>query len=480
MQDIFEFKNILENMTQEKIHEKLKQIKENFISLKNDVNNIKTNYKELKTEIQQFKDKTGEIDLNVYLSIINSLNDIITKIKQDSEYEIKNITIFNFHIDSMKLSFDDIMIITDHFTLEIDFLLSTLDVEISTSLDLLFIMDITGSMKSYLNEAKNNILSIIEGIIEKCPGIDINLGFIGYRDFYEEYIDIDFTQQHSTVKNIINRAYASGGGDIPEDVAFALELALNKTWKSSAKFAVFIADAPGHGKQYGGEDYEGTAPSRRLIEEMIGEMAAKDISLFCLKIRNITDIMYALFEEIYMSTKSIQTKFIIVDNSEEGSSFSTVVVNNAIEVYYQQRKSLNKECLMTKNSAIEILKSKYGINEAYPDINMRFILGKCNPVLLIPGIYSTKLMVEFNCKGLATEERSTTLKEIRIYCGDLVCKDETKTKEEHFLIFSKTDKAFSFDVFKEDKYNSCLGLIANYFRNENECPKVDKKNICFY
>ena len=71
------------------------------------------------------------------------------------------------------------------------------NVEIFTSLDLLFIMDITGSMTNYLEEAKNNILSIINSIIEKCPGIDINLGFIGYRDYYENFIDIDFTQDHS-------------------------------------------------------------------------------------------------------------------------------------------------------------------------------------------------------------------------------------------------------------------------------------------
>ena len=44
-------------------------------------------------------------------------------------------------------------------------------------------MDITGSMNPYLEEVKRNILAIINGIIAECPGIDINLGFIGYRDY---------------------------------------------------------------------------------------------------------------------------------------------------------------------------------------------------------------------------------------------------------------------------------------------------------
>ena len=54
-----------------------------------------------------------------------------------------------------------------------------------TSLDLLFVMDIAGSMYPYLNQAKQNILNIMNKIIIECPGIDINLGFIGYRDVYE-------------------------------------------------------------------------------------------------------------------------------------------------------------------------------------------------------------------------------------------------------------------------------------------------------
>ena len=74
--------------------------------------------------------------------------------------------------------------------------------EISTSLDLLFIMDITGSMKPYLEEAKKNIITIINDIIKECPGININLGFIGYRDYYEEYIDIDFTQNYASRNKI--------------------------------------------------------------------------------------------------------------------------------------------------------------------------------------------------------------------------------------------------------------------------------------
>lgn len=335
----------------------------------------------------------------------------------------------------------------------------------------------------YVEEAKSSLLSIIDGIIEKCPGIDINLGFIGYRDFYAQHIDIDFTKNHSYVKNVISNVYASGGGFyIPEDVALALELALKKDWKSNAKFAVFVADAPYYGEQYGGIEIR-YKPERRIIEEMIAEMAQKSISFFCLKITKETDIMYSLFEDIYNKIKSINTKFMIVDNSQSITPFSDIVIYNAVDVYNEKRRAKQKGCLMAEYTAINILKSTYGINNPSPDNNIRFLLGTCNPVLLIPGIFATKLMVELNCKGLATQERSTTLKDIRLFCGDTVCYNETKIREEHRLLFSIDDGPFSIKIGfipTSDQYRACLGHILNYFQNENECTKVDGKNICYY
>ena len=226
---------------------------------------------------------------------------------------------------------------------DLDKIMEIANVEIATSLDLLFIMDITGSMSPYIKDAKDNILSIINRIVNECPGIDINLGFIGYRDYNEKYTDINFTQNHTYLKSIINKVYASGGGDIPEDVAFALELALNKNWKSNARMAVFVADAPGHGKNYNDYDYDfdnylTNVPERRLIEEMIAEMAEKNIALFCYRISNSTDKMFQLFENIYNEAKFKNTKFQIVSKK---NSLSDVVVNYSVEVYNEQRKNTN-------------------------------------------------------------------------------------------------------------------------------------------
>ena len=140
----------------------------------------------------------------------------------------------------------------------------------------------------------------------------------------------------------------------------------------------------------------------------------------------------------------------------------------------------NKECLVSKSEASKILSQSYGITNTDPDENLRFILGRCNPVLLIPGIYATKLVVELKCKNIATEERKTTLRDIRLYCGNTLCSNELTLKEEHAFLISLLDPAFSILGGDVNKYSSCLGYIATFFQNEGECPKANGKNICNY
>ena len=138
------------------------------------------------------------------------------------------------------------------------------------------------------------------------------------------------------------------------------------------------------------------------------------------------------------------------------------------------------ECLMSESNAKKVLKDSYGVTKDKVDENLRFILGKCNPVLLVPGIYATKLVVELKCKNIATEEKATTLKNLRVFCGETLCKDETKDYEEHALFMGVFEEAFTIIGTSNDRYSSCLGFIMNFFQNPNECPAVNSKNLCYY
>ena len=140
------------------------------------------------------------------------------------------------------------------------------------------------------------------------------------------------------------------------------------------------------------------------------------------------------------------------------------------------------QCLISKDEAKKLLKDIYDTSTVTVDKNVRFILGKCNPVLLIPGIYATKLVVEIKCRDLYFFEQNTTYKRMRFFCGDLVCEDKLTEREEHPLFISLKDDAFGLLdlIFGSDVFSSCLGFFINFFQNENECPIVNDIDMCYY
>lgn len=119
-------------------------------------------------------------------------------------------------------------------------------------LDLAFAMDCTGSMDSYISEAKDNIEKIVTEVVasEKC---DVRLALVEYRDHPPEDLSFitkkhDFTDSSRIMKTWLSECCADGGGDTPEAVADALNDLLNLSWRKEAtKMCVLISDAPPHG-----------------------------------------------------------------------------------------------------------------------------------------------------------------------------------------------------------------------------------------
>jgi methyl-accepting chemotaxis protein len=336
-----------------KMHENLLSIKQSFLDIKKNMNKKKEQiedrislleelYKNNTFNLEQFQNETDTITErinNISDSIMNEIN-IEREEKGEKPIIISKPTsssiIADSIIKSIYRSFQiliDIEIIKENKIISI---IIIINVEERTSLDLLFIMDITGSMGPYVEQAKANVIDIINRIINDCPGIDINLGFIGYRDIEEEItgdiIDIDFTKNHTELKNKIKNVEATGGGDEPEDVAWAFERALNKTWKNNARFIVFVADAPNHGTKYGGDNR--TISGRNDLEELIKELAENGISLFCMEIDSHTKIMLNVFENVYKNY--VKSQFQIVPMSS-ANNFSDIVVDSAKKVYENQR-----------------------------------------------------------------------------------------------------------------------------------------------
>ena len=120
-------------------------------------------------------------------------------------------------------------------------------------LDLMFVIDTTGSMGDELRYLKTEIADVIKKVTSNNPGYTINLALLFYRDIDDEYVTryFDFTTNITVQQQNLSKQSANGGGDFPEASDRALWEAVNKKWNDGyAKRLIFhVCDAPPHDKQ---------------------------------------------------------------------------------------------------------------------------------------------------------------------------------------------------------------------------------------
>jgi hypothetical protein len=152
-------------------------------------------------------------------------------------------------------------------------------------LDLAFAMDCTGSMQSYINEARNNICKIVEEIVAS-ENIDVRLALVEYRDHPPEDTSFvtrchDFTKSSKTMKGWLSTCSATGGGDTPEAVADALHDLLKLSWREdSTKICVCISDAPPHGLGCTSDGFPEGCPNGIDPVVVSNQLAAEGITLY--------------------------------------------------------------------------------------------------------------------------------------------------------------------------------------------------------
>ena len=171
-------------------------------------------------------------------------------------------------------------------------------------LDLLFFVDCTGSMSSWITKVKEEINKIMDFLTASTIKSDIKMSFIGYRDYCDSdrFEIAGFTNDANYLKNFISNVCASGGGDTPEDIAGGLKKVMEQRWRPEAsKYMIMIADAPCHGRKYhtcGDDDPDGDRYGI-IPENIIKEMAKQKIIIYAIKINSITDQMYRIFNDAY-------------------------------------------------------------------------------------------------------------------------------------------------------------------------------------
>jgi uncharacterized protein YegL len=120
------------------------------------------------------------------------------------------------------------------------------------TVEVAFVLDTTGSMGGLIEGAKRKIWSIATAIVDSNPDADIRMGLVAYRDIGDEYVTRKFelTTDIQDLYSHLLELKARGGGDWPESVNEALDVAVNKlqwTQNGDTRRIVFlVGDAPPH------------------------------------------------------------------------------------------------------------------------------------------------------------------------------------------------------------------------------------------
>ena len=143
-------------------------------------------------------------------------------------------------------------------------------------LDVVFVIDATGSMGWLIDEVKGRVRELADWIRRLVPVT--RFGVVAYRDHDDpEFLTRvqPLTLNIGKVRRFLDRLEARGGGDIPEAVAAGLREAIDEAgWKSdSKKIIVIVGDSPPHP-----DELEATLASAREFQEGGGKVTTVDVS----------------------------------------------------------------------------------------------------------------------------------------------------------------------------------------------------------
>lgn len=118
-------------------------------------------------------------------------------------------------------------------------------------IDVFFAVDATGSMGDEIDYLKSEVNDVIKRIKGSHPLLDMRFGSVFYRDEGDEYVtrNFSFTSDEEALTTFISNQNARGGGDFPEAVHSALDVALHQNYwndEASARLLFLLLDAPPH------------------------------------------------------------------------------------------------------------------------------------------------------------------------------------------------------------------------------------------
>jgi len=121
------------------------------------------------------------------------------------------------------------------------------------TMEMVFVLDTTGSMGGLLTGAKDRIWGIVNDVMQTSSLSSVKVGLVAYRDRGDQYITqvLPLTEDLDKVYSTLMDYEAGGGGDEPENVRRALADGVAKAgWSqpssNHAQILFLVGDAPPH------------------------------------------------------------------------------------------------------------------------------------------------------------------------------------------------------------------------------------------
>ena len=119
------------------------------------------------------------------------------------------------------------------------------------TLEMVFVLDTTGSMGGLIDGAKQRIWGIINEVMQKPSKPRVRVGLVAYRDVGDEYVTklLPLTEDLDKAYTTLMDYQAQGGGDTPENVRKALaegvrDAGWSKAGDGMAQIVFLVGDAP--------------------------------------------------------------------------------------------------------------------------------------------------------------------------------------------------------------------------------------------
>lgn len=182
-------------------------------------------------------------------------------------------------------------------------------------LDVLFLVDATGSMDDEIERLKANMVGVAERIGESAAQPDVRFSLTSYRDAGEDYVSrtVDFTSDVSAFVATLRGLSADGGGDYPEAVNEAFAEAVHApSWRLDddvVRLVFLVGDAPPHIGR--GASYADTAV----------DAAARGIRVFPIASSGTDDQAEFVFRQIAQATLG---RFVFLSYGADGAGGAAV------------------------------------------------------------------------------------------------------------------------------------------------------------